>query len=247
MSVLKTQISALTQARLTTGLRGQAADTAQTLRFALDHAQARAAVLSDLDVPRIAAALAQAGLAHTHVTSAAATRDTFVRRPDLGRLLPDGTALQTTAPVDVALVLGDGLSAIATALNGAAFMTALTAFLNKSNLTFGPIILAQQARVALGDQIAQAMQATTVVMALGERPGLSASDSLGVYITHNPTAKTADSARNCLSNIRAAGMSVDDAAAQTHRLILAMREVGESGVALSKSLAARTLPSSETP
>jgi ethanolamine ammonia-lyase small subunit len=134
------------------------------------------------------------------------------------------------------LVLGDGLSAIAVALNGAAFMSALTARLAARGLTSGPVVLARQARVALGDGIGQALGAQTVVMALGERPGLSAADSLGVYITHAPQPTTPDSARNCLSNIRDAGLPVDAAAAQAERLILAMREMGKSGVALSQSL-----------
>ncbi|MBL4627488.1 MAG: ethanolamine ammonia-lyase subunit EutC [Roseicyclus sp.] len=242
------QIRSLTQARLTLGSRGRSADTATTLRFALDHAQARAAVLSELDVPRIAANLGQAGLAHHIVTSAADTRDSFVRRPDLGRMLPEGAAESLRGdggPVDVALVLGDGLSAIAAALNGAAFMTALATRLRNCGLSHGPVILARQARVALGDGIAQALQADIVVMALGERPGLSAADSLGVYITHQgscqPGQTTPDSTRNCLSNIRAAGLSVDEAAAQALTLILAMGDTGQSGVALSKALAARAL------
>lgn len=237
------EIRALTQARLTLGLRVQAASTGQTLQFALDHAQARAAVMSELDVPRITASLDQMGLAHRSVTSAAETRDAFIRRPDLGRRLPAAAAkeLQDAGPVDVALVLGDGLSAVAVALNGAAFMSALAVKLTHAGLSHGPISLAQQARVALGDHVAMAMQATTVVMALGERPGLSASDSLGVYITHRPRADTPDSARNCVSNIRAEGLSVEAAAQQVHSLILAMRETGASGVALSTALASGAL------
>ena len=104
-------------------------------------------------------------------------------------------------------------------------------------LRMSDIILARQARVALGDHIAQALGAQTVVVALGERPGLSAADSLGVYITHRPCIGTQDSARNCISNIRDAGISVTDAALQTERLVLAMRDSGLSGVALSQSLA----------
>lgn len=226
----------ITQARLTLGPRGRAADTQTALAFALDHARAREAVLSELDVARVGAALDAAQIAHVTVTSQAETRDAYIRRPDLGRHLStdDAKRLKHDAP-DVALVLGDGLSAIAVALNGAAFIAVLAERLTAQGLSFGPVVLARQARVALGDEIARATGAQTVVMALGERPGLSAADSLGVYITHRPDAQTADSARNCISNIRAAGTSVADAAAQAEGLILAMRDFGASGVALNSA------------
>ncbi|MEL6450085.1 MAG: ethanolamine ammonia-lyase subunit EutC [Pseudomonadota bacterium] len=228
-------LRAITEARLTDGPRGRAVSTSTALAFALDHARAREAVTSELDLPRIRAALSKAGLATCTVTSAAAHRATFITRPDLGRILPPdaGAQLAPHGPADVAIVLGDGLSAVAAILNGPAFCMALAQALRGQGLTVAPIVIAQQARVALGDGIALAMQAQTVVMALGERPGLSASDSLGVYITHQPTAQTADSGRNCLSNIRAGGLQVADAATQACALILAMRKLGQSGVALS--------------
>lgn len=234
-------IRALTQARISFGPPRRAADTATTLAFALDHARAREAVTSELDSARIGAALDGAGIAHDLVTSAAATRDVFITRPDLGRQLPADQADRLTGyrSPDVALVLGDGLSAIAVALNGAAFVAELAAHLTQGGLTFGPVILARQARVALGDGIARAMGAKTVVMILGERPGLSAADGLGIYITQNPAAHTPDSARNCLSNVRAEGLPVTEAARQTYELVKAMREAGCSGVALSK---VRSLP-----
>lgn len=233
-----TSFAAITQARLTLEPRTRAQDTATSLAFALDHARAREAVLSELDVKGLSTSLAAAGLGFETLTSAAATRDTYIRRPDLGRRLsPEArTGLTGRTPTDVALVLGDGLSAVAVALNGAAFMTALAERLTGCGLSFGPVILARQARVALGDDIAQVLGAKTVVMALGERPGLSAADSLGVYITHSPTDTTPDSARNCLSNIREAGLSVTQAADTAEALILAMRDFGGSGVALNTSL-----------
>ena len=240
MSDLPASLRALTQARLTLGARGGALSTAESLGFALDHARARAAVLADLDLPALGATLGRLGLSHRSVISAAGDRDSFVRRPDLGRrLTEDGAAaLAGVGPVDVALVLGDGLSATAVMLNGAGFMAELAGLLGRMGLRLSPVILARQARVALGDGIALALGAQTVVMALGERPGLSAADSLGVYITHRPLAQTPDSARNCISNIRDAGTSVTDAADQAARLIAAMRASGLSGVALSQAITA---------
>lgn len=235
---VQNSIAAITQARLTLGPRKRAQDTATSLAFALDHARAREAVLSELDVEGLSISLAAAGLTHETLTSAAGTRDTYIRRPDLGRRLSpeDRAGLIGRVPTDVALVVGDGLSAVAVALNGAAFIAALAERLTRRGLSFGAVILARQARVALGDDIAQAVAAQTVVMALGERPGLSAADSLGVYITHAPTDTTPDSARNCLSNIREAGLDVAQAVDTAEALILAMRDFGGSGVALNTSL-----------
>ncbi|MEM1039153.1 MAG: ethanolamine ammonia-lyase subunit EutC [Pseudomonadota bacterium] len=232
-------IKNITDARLTLSAPGQAVDTATALTFALDHARAREAVLSEFDLKELRATLSRLGFEHRTVTSAAEARDTYIRRPDLGRVLPQATSdeLSAIAPCDVALVLGDGLSASAAMLNGPAFFAALAARLAARGLNVGPVIVARQARVALGDGIATALDAQTVVMALGERPGLSAADSLGVYITHKPHPGTADSERNCISNVREAGLSIEAAAEQAEHLIMAMRRTGQSGVALSSSLA----------
>jgi len=237
----------ITEARLSLANPGRPPDTARTLGFALDHARARAAVLSELDETALAAQLAGAGLDATWVTSAAGERDTYIRRPDLGRRLPDEAAgrLRDAGPADVALVLGDGLSATAVTLNGVAFLAALHGLLEDEGLHMR-IVCARQARVALGDGIARALGAESVVMALGERPGLSAADSLGVYVTHRPLAETPDSHRNCISNIRAAGTSVATAARQTRDLLRAMRETGLSGVALNQHRAGPGLAAPDT-
>lgn len=236
--ITRGDIAALTQARLTLGPRRAAPDTQTSLRFALDYAQARQAVTSDLDVAACVQALRTAGFTHDTILSGAESRATHIRRPDLGRQLPPAEAarLGSLGPCDVAFVLGDGLSAVAAQLNGPAFLSALRDRLQALGLSIGPVIIARHARVALGDGIAQALGASTVVMALGERPGLSAADSLGVYITQNPVPGTPDSARNCISNVREAGLSVAQAAQDAAHLIAAMRKLGQSGVALSQSL-----------
>lgn len=239
MSDLPDPLRALTEARLTTGARGRALDTRSSLAFALDHARAKEAVSSALDTAALDRALAVAGQTSRTVTSAAGDRDSFLQRPDLGRTLPgdQARALAGAGPCDVALVIGDGLSGIAANLTGAAFVTALAARLAARGLRSGPVVLAHQARVALGDGIAAVLGAGTVVVALGERPGLSSAASLGVYITHAPHPGIPDSARNCLSNIRPGGMSVDAAADAALSLILAMRRLGLGGVALGQALA----------
>lgn len=237
-------IAAITEARLTFGPRGRALGTGAALRFSLDHARAREAVLADLDTAQIARRLDEAGLEHCIVTSAAATRNIYIRRPDLGRSLPEAeaTRLAGSDPVDVAIVLGDGLSGIAANMSGPAFVAALASRLAAEGLTHGPVVIARQARVALGDPVATALGARTVVVALGERPGLSAADSLGVYITHSPRIGTPDSARNCLSNIREGGMDIDTASDRSMALIRTMRRIGASGVALSQHMSGKALP-----
>lgn len=232
----RSAIREITQARLTFGKHNRVASTKTTLSFALDYAKAREAVLSDLDLPRLHTALETAVIPYETVTSMAVTRDNFVCRPDLGRQLPDAdhTKLSQYPQPDVAIVLGDGLSALAVALNGVAFVEALTRRLDASGLQCSPVIIAHQARVALGDKIALALNAPSVVMVLGERPGLSAADGLGVYITQNPQLNTPDSARNCLSNVRQDGLAIPDAARQTADIVRAMRSYGHSGVLLNQ-------------
>lgn len=232
------EIASVTQARLEHGKRTQALSTVKSQAFALDHARAQAAVHSELEIGRITQQLDLQGFKSVALTSAAHTREVYIKRPDLGRSLSqDAEQLlgRLAGPFDVALVLGDGLSSIAANLNGPTFVKSLTDALMDLDLTVSPIILAEQARVALGDQIANALKAQIVVVALGERPGLSAADSLGVYVTFDPKSDTQDSERNCISNIREAGLSITDAVDQTTSLIQDMRNQNCSGVALQKT------------
>ena len=238
-------IAAITEARLTFGQRGRALDTGAALRFALDHARAREAVMAELDMARIAGHLAEAGLEHRSVTSAAATRDAYIRRPDLGRTLPGAEAerLAGAGPVDVAIVLGDGLSGIAANLAGPAFVTALA----HAPVGGGPEAMAPSSsprRPASHWAIPSPWRSGRRRWSwrLANVRGLSAADSLGVYITRAPRIGTPDSARNCLSNIREGGMDVETAADRAMALIRTMRRIGTSGVALSQHIAGAGLP-----
>jgi ethanolamine ammonia-lyase small subunit len=180
--------------------------------------------MAELDTERVTGGLTAAGPREPWPTSAAATRDTYIRRPDLGHLPDAGEALAPSAGRRGHRA-GRRALGIAANLSGPAFAIALASRLTDAGLSHGPVILAQQARVALGDPIAVGAGAQTVVVALGERPGLSAADSLGVYITHTPRIGIPDSARNCLSNIRDGGMDVETAADRTMALIQAMRGI----------------------
>ena len=198
-----------TPARIALGRSGAALPTHEVLRFAAAHAQARDAVHVALDVAALQADLSKAGWASTVVHSRAASRTVYLRRPDFGRrLAPDSAdALQATAagPVDLAIVLGDGLSAVALQRHALPVLQALRAALD-GRLTLAPPVIATQARVALGDEIGALLQARLVLVLLGERPGLSSPDSLGAYLTHAPQVGCHDAQRNCVSNIRPEGL-----------------------------------------
>lgn len=198
-----------TPARIALGRTGAALPTHEVLRFAAAHAQARDAVHVALDLHALQADLAADGWALTVVHSRAATRDVYLRRPDLGRrLAPDSAdALQAaaTGPVDLAIMLGDGLSAVALQRHAIPLLQALRSALD-GRLTLAPPVIATQARVALGDEIGALLQARLVLVLLGERPGLSSPDSLGAYLTHAPRVGCHDAQRNCVSNIRPDGL-----------------------------------------
>jgi ethanolamine ammonia-lyase small subunit len=224
-----------TDARVGLGRAGTAVPTAAHLDFQEAHARARDAVWSALDVAALEAALGQAA---TRVRSQAADRRTYLLRPDLGRRLADGAELPR-APGSVAIVLADGLCAIGVQRHAPAVLRRLLPLLR---LPAGPVVIAEQARVALGDDIAERIGAAAVVVMIGERPGLSATDSLGLYITWAPRRGRTDAERNCISNIRPGGLGYDDAAAKAAWLLLAAQGLGATGVALKDEMPASALP-----
>jgi len=217
-----------TRARVALGRAGDALPTARELEFRVAHAAARDAVHMPLDPDVVRAGLPGHELLEVH--SAAGDRATYLQRPDLGRQLADGTDLPRT-DADLALVIADGLSPRAVHEHAADLTTALLERL--SGWAVAPLVLAHQARVALGDAVGAALGAGAVVVLIGERPGLSAADSLGVYLTWDPRPGRADSERNCISNVRPPhGLSYEQAADTVVALLTAARECGASGVAL---------------
>lgn len=201
-------LAALTPARVALGRSGASLPTREVLKLGLAHAQARDAVHAAMDVDGLAAGIAALGHRTVTVDSAAPDRATYLRRPDFGRRLStrSRTELGLSGPVgaDVGLIVADGLSASAVDLNALPLLAALLPRL--AGRTLGPIVLARQARVALGDEVGESLGLRMAVMLIGERPGLSAADSLGAYLTFAPRLGLTDAARNCVSNIRAAGL-----------------------------------------
>jgi ethanolamine ammonia-lyase small subunit len=189
-----------TRARIGLGRAGDAMKIADVLDFQFAHAKARDAVHTKLNVGALQAALPGA----IHVHSQAEGREMYLRRPDLGRRLDENCLAQLPAgDYDAVFVISDGLSATAVEQNAVPLVEAVLARL--SGFKIAPIVIATQARVALGDDIGAALGARLCAVLIGERPGLTVSDSLGVYLTYDPKRGTRDSARNCISNIHAHG------------------------------------------
>ncbi|MBR0796004.1 ethanolamine ammonia-lyase subunit EutC [Bradyrhizobium jicamae] len=206
-----------TPARIALGRSGSGQLTATSLRFLLDHARARDTVHATLDFDSIGRSLRASGWSIVAVRSAAADRAEYLRRPDLGRRLSRTGRLAIDCQqrgADIAIVAADGLSASAIEINLLPLLDHLRRLLSVQGRTIGPLVLVEQGRVAIGDEIGELLDARLVVVLIGERPGLSAADSLGAYMTWQPRIGTMDSSRNCISNIRPAGLSAEDAAAQ---------------------------------
>ncbi|MCW2778704.1 MAG: Ethanolamine ammonia-lyase [Frankiales bacterium] len=221
-------LRAATRARIGLGRAGDALPTSAVLDLAADHALARDAVHEVLDVAALQAQLGD--LPHLVVPSAAPDRATYLQRPDLGRRLGPDVRLPR-GRYDVVFVLADGLSA--RAVHAHAVPTLRAALAGLDGWSVGPVVVATQARVALGDEVGAALGADAVVVLLGERPGLSAPDSLGAYVTWAPRPGRLDSERNCVSNVRPpAGQSHEVAGATVARLLREMRRLGLSGVRL---------------
>lgn len=240
-----------TDARIALGRAGHSLPTAAHLDFQLAHAQARDAVHLPLDTLGMAQALKEAsGLEVLTLHSAAPDRNTYLQRPDLGRQLNAASRqalqdrmAQTPAgePFDLAFAVADGLSALAIHQNAAPLLAAVLGRLRADAdqpWRIAPIALVQQGRVAVGDEVSQALQARCVVVLIGERPGLSSPDSLGLYLSWAPRVGLTDAQRNCISNVRPTGLQVEAAAAKLHYLLARARSLQLSGVDLKDESAA---------
>jgi ethanolamine ammonia-lyase small subunit len=238
---------AATRARIALGRAGDALPTKALLEFQLAHARARDAVHGAIDFDRLARQIgAERPVLRVH--SAAEDRATYLRRPDLGRRLDEASrsllrGLPAPArPWDVAFVLADGLSG---AIDRHAVPQLRACLARLQGLAVAPIVLAENARVALGDEIGALLDVSVCVVLIGERPGLSVADSLGIYLTWAPLPGRNDAERNCLSNIHADGLSYDAAATKLAWLVTEARRRKLSGVDLKEEAARPVTPISE--
>jgi ethanolamine ammonia-lyase small subunit len=201
-------------------------------------------VWSALDTAALAGALAPLGLGTLIVASQAPDRRSYLLRPDLGRRLREedrATLAAEAAPGALAIVVADGLCASGVQAGAPALLAALVPILRKQEWRIAPVVLAAGARVALGDEVGEALGADAVVVIIGERPGLGALDSVGIYLTWAPRRGRSDAERNCISNVRPGGLGVAEAARKTAWLLAAARGAGLTGVALKDEEPARPL------
>lgn len=232
------RLQSLTRARLALGRAGVSLPTREVLRFGTAHAQARDAVHQALDVEGLQQELRASGFKPLHVHSQAPDRVTYLRRPDWGRSLAPASADTLGAiapqawphPPALAIVVADGLSSLATRSHAQPLLQALLPYF--PDLREMPVVIATQARVALGDEIGHLLRAEHVVVMIGERPGLSSPDSLGLYLTAAPRPGLTDAYRNCISNVRPEGLNYPEAARKLAFLIAGARRLGRTGVDL---------------
>jgi len=223
----------LTAARIGLPRSGASLATRPLLEFQLAHARARDAVHAPLDEPRLLVDFAALGKTVLTVASAVTDRAQYLMRPDFGRTLADAAPLAPHAgDHDVAFVVTDGLSARAVQAHAAPLLTAVLPLLAQDTWRIAPLVFARLGRVAIGDAVAAALGARSVVVLIGERPGLSSPDSMGAYLTWQPGPATTDADRNCISNIRPDGIGYADAAFKLAHMLRAMRTQRLSGVRL---------------
>lgn len=243
----------LTPARIALGRTGTSIPTSAQLDFQAAHAQARDAVHLPFEHGAIIESLAAKGRETLLLHSAAADRNAYLQRPDLGRKLDEASVQLLTdftqahpGSIDLAVVVADGLSSLAVHRHTLPFLARLEEQARAEGWTLSPVILVEQGRVAVADEIGQRLGAKMVVILIGERPGLSSPDSLGLYFTYAPKVGLTDASRNCISNVRLEGLSYGMAA---HRLLYLMREACRrqlSGVNLKDEAELQTLESDES-
>jgi ethanolamine ammonia-lyase small subunit len=231
------RLRAFTSARIALGRAGSSLPTRAHLDFQLAHARARDAVRMPLDVDALEARLQQTGVKTIRLDTLAADRGDYLQNPDRGRqLTPRSEALLreslSGSTADIALVVADGLSAIAIEQHAVPFLRAFMPMMAGRRYTGSPVALVRQGRVAVADAVAEAMGCRMAAILIGERPGLSSPDSMGIYFTFNPHAGCTDAMRNCISNIHSRGLSSDQAAGRLIYLVTEADRLGLSGVEL---------------
>lgn len=226
----------LTPARIALGRAGGSLPTDELLDFQLAHARARDAVHQPFDADSLCSAVNALGWPSLILSTAATDRRTYLERPDLGRRLDDASRARLTEAAadqaDLAIIVSDGLSALAAQRQAIPLLSAWSEFLRASQLRLAPICVAPFARVAVQDEVGSLLRARAAVILLGERPGLGSPDSLGAYLVYGPRTGRTDAERNCISNIRPEGLPPAVAAERLHRLTMSALRTGISGVGL---------------
>ena len=225
-----------TDARIALGRTGNSIPTKELLHFGMSHALAKDAIYKELDICNIQNNLKEQHFSSILVQSKAKDKKEFLINPNLGRQLnKESIELLLQSNVEkgnIAIIFADGLSSAAINLNATPLLFEIVNALKGSEFNLSPIIIAKHARVALSDEIGETLKSDASIMLIGERPGLSSPDSLGVYLTWNPKKGRNDSERNCISNVRPQGLSYQQAAFKTIWLLKEAKKLNMSGVHL---------------
>jgi len=236
-----------TAARIALGRTGVSIPTNVHLQFKMAHAFARDAVHHLLDKQSIQTGMEALGLPYLFLQSCAIDKTQYLQRPDLGRKLhPESKAYiqkeNTAAAFDICINIADGLSAEAINKHALPLLTILIPALKANQLSIAPICIIENGRVAISDETGQLLQSKLSIMLIGERPGLSAKDSMGVYFTYDPKIGNTDALRNCVSNIRPEGLSYENASKKIIQLIAESMRLKKSGVELKDNQTNDQLP-----
>lgn len=247
-------LRAFTPARIALGRAGTSLPTHAQLAFQFAHAQARDAVHLPLDVAELKAALGKTAAPVLSLHSAASDRLVYLQRPDLGRCLDEASVERLASNVathdagfDLAIVIADGLSSLAVQRHAAPMVSRIQRLAQEQAWSLAPLVIVEQGRVAVADEVAQRMGARMVVNLIGERPGLSSPDSLGLYFTYGPRVGLTDAARNCISNVRPEGLSYATAAHKLSYLMCEACKRGFSGVQLKDEAQVPLLAADQSP
>jgi len=243
------ELRRFTQARIALGHTGHAVPTQALLDFQLAHAEARDAVHFPWDIDAFAGQVRELGEKVLRLDTPVSSRSEYLRRPDLGRVLTEASRTRlgnlTASATDVALIVTNGLSSTAVERHGMALLQAIVEGFRARQISIAPVSLVANGRVALADDIGSLLAARVAIIVVGERPGLSAADSLGLYLTHAPRPGNTDAERNCISNVRPPeGLGYADAAAKLLYLTGEALRRGISGVSLKDGMMG--LPGGET-
>lgn len=233
-----------TDARIALGRSGHSLPTQELLKFQLAHAQAKDAVLSELKVENLKLKFDTNNWQSILFKSQVKNRNEYLKRPDLGKKLSiesrNSITKLSTFNFQLSIVVVDGLSAQAIETNAIPFLELFIPLLQESQIEIAPITIVEQGRVAIGDEIGELLSAQIVVVLIGERPGLSSPNSMGIYMTYHPKVGLTDESRNCISNIRPKGLTYKEAALKLLYLITRSRELKFSGVNLKDELLLNT-------
>ena len=232
-------LSKYTESRIALGRTGGSIPTKPLLQFQLDHAKARDAVESELNVFNLQNQLKGMDIPCIELGSQAKERAEYLKRPDLGRRLNEQSRTILTQyqkkAYDIGIVAADGLSAAAIDAGFIPFLSEILPLLRNKKKSFSPVCLVRQGRVAIADEIGRQLGSKLVFICIGERPGLSSPHSMGIYMTYQPQIGKTDESRNCISNIRPQGLSPKLAAQKLMFLIEESFRLKLSGVYLKEN------------